>query len=89
MAETFSSRVRLRMTLALPLMKSKLYVEGARVVGIGHRCGVIAGVDRGAPLRIFEQGSSLVPAEYLRWKILASAHSRFFPVLNLANFQFI
>jgi hypothetical protein len=29
--------------LALPLMKSKLYVEGARVVGIGHRCGVPAG----------------------------------------------
>jgi hypothetical protein len=43
MAETFSPRVRLRMTLALPLMKSKLYVEGARVVGIGHRCGVPAG----------------------------------------------
>jgi hypothetical protein len=43
MAGTFSSRVRLRMTLALPLMKSKLYVGGARVVGIGHRCGVIAG----------------------------------------------
>ena len=43
MAETFSSRVRLRMTVALPLMKSKLYLGGARVVGIGRRCGIIAG----------------------------------------------
>jgi hypothetical protein len=62
MAETFSSRVRLRITLALLLMKSKLYVEGARVVGTRDLSSMrgYCGVDRGAPPRISEQGSSLV-----------------------------